>query len=74
MLAFDHRGHFEQMADRLPCAGLSRHGAIANAKALVLDAVLQVADGLAAGRRAELGVFVDEQYGALGMYRTPGFP
>jgi myo-inositol catabolism protein IolC len=64
LCAFDHRDYFEQMIDEQGAADLSPFATIATAKELVLEACLVVRDRTAPDARENLGIFVDEQYGA----------
>lgn len=64
LCAFDHRDAFERLVDEHAGSDLSRFATVALAKELVLEAALAVCDRIPAGQRDDLGIFVDEQYGA----------
>ncbi|MEU4235408.1 2-deoxy-5-keto-D-gluconate 6-phosphate aldolase domain-containing protein [Nonomuraea sp. NPDC026600] len=68
MLAFDHRGLFNQLVRESGFTELQPHGAVVHCKRLLLQAALRVAEAPGPELQApphHFGVFIDEQYGAM---------
>lgn len=64
LCAFDHRDFFERLVAEHAGPALSPFAAVALAKELVLEAALATRDRAPAEERPQLGIFVDEQFGA----------